>query len=326
MTLGRARARFFRYFQSTVPWGSHFRVTASVIIPPSLFAWPHQLEWRNTSQNLMYLDTCDLKLHLREGIVSILHFNKNIRCQLPSCVFKSFSKKASRNSKVRACKKVSAVCNAALLGMIKKKGHWVSSYVKNENQTDGTENAGEKECESERERNVAIGFKTGLCVKRFVLRRNFLQDFLHPVPVLTQPCLHLQRASARHMAPFRLRRELKRKKSCWRWLHHLFSGLVWRPKVDSNSSQDLWSQNEREDDGEQWWLTLHKAVGVGSERGSWNYILQMQNANTKKSGCTKIIKLDVLWHAVKTTRLTILVFLWNASVFIIKNFIIHAHS
>lgn len=123
MTLRWARARFFRYFQSTVLWGSHFRVTASVIIlPPFLFAWPHQLEWRNTPQNLMYLDTCDLKLHLREGIVSILHFNKNIRCQLPSCVFKSFSKKASSNSKVRSCKKVSAVCNAALLGMIKKKG------------------------------------------------------------------------------------------------------------------------------------------------------------------------------------------------------------
>ncbi len=91
----------------------------------------------------MYLDTCDLKLHLREGIVSILHFNKNIRCQLPSCVFKSFSKKASSNSKVRSCK-VNVVCNAVPFGMITK-GHWVSSYVKNENQTYGTENTGEKE-------------------------------------------------------------------------------------------------------------------------------------------------------------------------------------
>lgn len=247
-----------------------------LLSPPPLFAWPHQLEWRNTPQNLMYLDTCDLKLNLREGIVSILQFNKNIRCQLPSCVFKSFSKKASSNSKVRACKKVSAVCNASLLGMIKKKGHWVSSYVKNENQTDGTENAGE--CESERERNVAIGFKTRLCVKRFVLRRNFLKDFLHPVPVLTQPCLHLQRASARHMARFRLRRKLNRKKSCWRWLHHLFSGLVWRPKVDSNSSQDLCQKPERK---RGWWRTVVAYITQSSKSRFRKRKLELYPSNAK---------------------------------------------
>lgn len=113
-----SNSKIFQIFP--IHW-SHFRVTASVIIlPPSLFAWPHQVEWSNTPQILMYLDTCDLKLHLREGIVSILHYNKNIRCQLLSCVFKSFSKKASSNSKVRSCKKVSAVYNAVPFGMIKK--------------------------------------------------------------------------------------------------------------------------------------------------------------------------------------------------------------
>jgi len=28
------------------------------------------------------------------------------------------------------------------------------------------------------------------------------------------------------------------------------------------------ARKKEKDDGEQWWLTLHKAVGVGSERGS----------------------------------------------------------
>lgn len=107
--------------------------------------------------------------------------------------------------------------------------------------------------------------------------------------------------------------------------------VLW-PGLKAKSGQQFFTRpppearKKREDDGEQWWLTLHKAVGVGSERGSWSYILQMQNANTKNSGCTKTIKLDVLWHALKTTRLTILVFLWNAAVFIIYIFFIHVHS
>lgn len=126
----KSSSEIFQMFP--IHW-SHFRVNASVIIlPPSLFDWPQQLEWRNTPQNLMYLDTCDLKLHLRERIVSILHFNKSIRCQLPSCVFKSFSKKASSNSKVRSCKKVNAVSNAVAFGMIKKRalGFFVPNQLK----------------------------------------------------------------------------------------------------------------------------------------------------------------------------------------------------
>lgn len=71
--------------------------------------------------------------------------------------------------------------------------------------------------------------------------------------------------------------------------------------MDSNSSQDFWSQKEREDDGEQWWLTLHKAVGVSSERVKEVEVISSK-MQVLKTGCTKTVKLDVLWHALMSPR------------------------
>ncbi len=85
-------------------------------------------------------------------------------------------------------------------------------------------------------RNVAIGFKTRLCVKRFVLRRNFLKDFLHPVPVLTQPCLHLQCSSARHMARFRVHRAKAKEK-----LLEMASPPVLWPGLKAKSGQQFFT-------------------------------------------------------------------------------------